>query len=150
METSMKVDMKMKKARALRRAASRGVTLVEVLIVLAIMALIAGSATFLVFPQLTKARVKTAKMDGMTIRKAAEVHINLNGNTSSCPSVQDLVAAKLLEAGKTTDPWGKPYKLVCGDDDLRVLSSGKDGKEGTPDDVADNLPDKEIEKIAEM
>jgi general secretion pathway protein G len=150
METSMKVEMKVKKARALRRAASRGVTLVEVLIVLAIMALIAGSATFLVFPQLTKARVKTAKMDGMTIRKAAEVHINLDGNTGGCPSVQDLVGAKKLESGKTTDPWGKPYKLVCGDDDIRVISSGKDGKEGTPDDVPDNLPDKEIEKIAEM
>jgi general secretion pathway protein G len=144
---SMDISVKMKR---LQRAASRGVTLVEVLIVLAIMALIAGSATLLVFPQLAKARVRTAKMDGQTIRKAAELHRNLDGSADACPSVQDLVSGKKLEAGKTTDPWGKPYKVVCGDDDIRVLSSGKDGKEGTPDDVADNLPDKDIEKIADM
>ncbi len=147
MGMSMDISVKMKR---LQRAASRGVTLVEVLIVLAIMALIAGSATLLVFPQLAKARVRTAKMDGQTIRKAAELHRNLDGTADACPSVQDLVSGKKLEAGKTTDPWGKPYKVVCGDDDIRVLSSGKDGKEGTPDDVADNLPDKDIEKIADM
>lgn len=147
----MEISVKMQRVqRAARRAASRGVTLVEVLIVLAIMALIAGSATLLVFPQLAKARVRTAKMDGQTIRKAAELHKNLDGNADACPSVQDLVSAKKLEAGKTTDPWGKPYKVVCGDDDIRVVSSGKDGKEGTPDDVPDNLPDKDLEKIADM
>lgn len=143
------MDMSLKMKR-LRKKAARGVTLVEVLIVLAIMALIAGSATLLVFPQLAKARVRTAKMDGQTIRKAAELDKNLDGNADACPSVQDLVTRKKIEAGKTTDPWGKPYKVVCGDDDIRVLSSGKDGKEGTPDDVPDNLPDKDIEKIADM
>ena len=137
-----------KVVRSSRRALSRGVTLVEVLIVLAIMALIAGSATLLVFPQLAKARVRTAKMDGQTIRKAAELQKNLDGNAEACPSVQDLVGSKKLEAGKTTDPWGKPYKVVCGDDDIRVMSSGRDGKEGTPDDVPDNVPDKDIPKIA--
>src|SRR5688500_2692268 len=113
MGMSMDISVKMKR---LQRAASRGVTLVEVLIVLAIMALIAGSATLLVFPQLAKARVRTAKMDGQTIRKAAELHRNLDGSADACPSVQDLVSGKKLEAGKTTDPWGKPYKVVCGDD----------------------------------
>jgi general secretion pathway protein G len=141
--------MKVRAARA-KRALSRGVTLVEVLIVLAIMALIAGSATLLVFPKLAQARVKTAKLDGQTIRKAAEIHMNLDGHSEGCPSVQDLVQTKKLEAGKTTDPWGKPYKINCGDDDIRVISSGKDGKEGTPDDVPDNLPDKDVEKIADM
>lgn len=133
-----------------KRALSRGVTLVEVLIVLAIMALIAGSATFVVFPRLAQARVRTAKLDGQTIRKAAEIHKNLDGNLEGCPTVSDLVKSKKLEEGKTNDPWGKPYKINCGEDGIRVMSSGKDGKEGTPDDVPDNLPDKDIEKIAEM
>lgn len=139
-----------KQLKQKRRALSRGVTLVEVLIVLAIMALIAGSATFVVFPRLAQARVKTAKLDGGTIRKAAEIHKNLDGNLEGCPTVADLVKAKKLEEGKTNDPWGKPYKINCTDDGIRVISPGKDGKEGTPDDVPDNLPDKDIEKIADL
>ena len=47
--------------RRLRRAATRGVTLVEVLIVVAIMALIAGGVSFLVLPRYREAQVKTAK-----------------------------------------------------------------------------------------
>ena len=145
------IEMNLRRARArAARAAARGVTLVEVLIVLAIMALISGAAVFAVFPELDKARIKTAKMDGQTIRKATEIHINLEGNTSGCPTVQDLVTAKKLEAGKTSDPWGKPYKINCVDEGIRVISSGKDGKENTPDDVPDNLPDKSIAEIANM
>lgn len=141
--------MKVARARARARAKKRGVTLVEVLIVLAIMALISGGAVFVVFPELAKARVKQARLDGQTIRKVVEIHINLEGNTSGCPTVADMVGAKKLEAGKTNDPWGKPYKINC-DDGIRVTSSGKDGKDGTPDDVPDNLPEKEIPKIADM
>lgn len=139
---------KAKLARASRRVRSRGVTLVEVLIVLSIMALISGAAVFMVFPRFREAQVKTAKLDGATIRKAAQIHIDIDGNTGSCPTVQDLVSSKKLEAGKTTDPWGKPYKIVCGDDDIRVVSSGRDGRENTPDDVPDNVSDKDIPKIA--
>lgn len=141
-------DMRAKRVR-IAKAAKRGVTLVEVLIVLAIMALISGGAVFVVFPELAKARIKSARLDGQTIRKVAEIYINLEGN-AGCPSVQDLVSAKKLEAGRTNDPWGKPYRLSCGDDGVRVISSGKDGKEGTPDDVPDNLPEKDIAKIADM
>ena len=145
METSV---TKAKLARSTRRALSRGVTLVEVLIVLSIMALISGAAVFMVFPRYRQAQVKTAKLDGVTIRKATQIHIEIDGNTGSCPSVQDLVSGKKLEAGKTTDPWGKPYKIVCNDDDIRVISSGRDGKEGSQDDVPDNLPDKDVERVA--
>jgi general secretion pathway protein G len=145
METSV---TKVKLARSSRRALSRGVTLVEVLIVLSIMALISGAAVFMVFPRYRQAQVKTAKLDGVTIRKATQIHIEIDGNTGSCPTVQDLVAGKKLEAGKTTDPWGKPYKIVCNDDDIRVISSGRDGKEGSQDDVPDNLPDKDVERVA--
>ena len=129
------------------RVVARGVTLVEVLIVLAIMSLIAGGAAILVFPQFAKAKVQTAVLDAGTIRKAAELHQNLD-NVEGCPSVQDLVASKKLESGKTNDPWGRPYKVICADGEVHVVSLGKDGKEGTPDDIRDDLKRSDIERIA--
>lgn len=137
------------RASAKRRGA-RGVTLVEVLIVLAIMALISGSAVFLVFPALAEAKIDTAVLSAQTVRKAAELHINIDG-ADGCPTVDDLVNSRKLEKGKTNDPWGTPYKIQCLDgSEIRVSSAGKDKKEGTGDDVKDNMTKAEIKAVAKM
>ncbi|MFO0554893.1 MAG: prepilin-type N-terminal cleavage/methylation domain-containing protein [Polyangiaceae bacterium] len=136
--------------RVLRRQrARRGVTLVEVLIVVAIMAIIAGGATLLVFPQFKKARVEAAKVGAEAVRQAAELYMNTDAEGGACPTVQDLVAAKKLDAKKVDDPWGKPYRVVCEGDDIRVWSNGRDGKEGSPDDVADDFKPSQIKEVAE-
>ncbi len=138
-------------ARRIRRLKkARGVTLVEVLIVLAIMALIAGSAVFLVFPQLAKAKIDTTVLSAQTIKKAAQLYIEIDGATN-CPTVDDLVNAKKLEKGKTMDSWGSPFKIECKEgDEIRVLSAGKDRKEGTPDDVRDDFTKADIQKVANL
>ena len=42
-----------------------------------------------------------------------------------CPTVEQLRAEKELSAAsKITDPWDTPYKIVCGDDDIYVVSFG--------------------------
>lgn len=136
--------------RAQKRSKARGVTLVEVLIVIAIMALIAGSAVFLVFPSLAKARIDTAVLSAQTIRKAAELHKNIDG-ADGCPTVDDLVNSRKLEKGKTNDPWGTPFKIECQEgDEIRVISAGKDKKEGTGDDVRDDFTKADIERVAKL
>lgn len=143
-------DMDIQLARRIRRLRkARGVTLVEVLIVLAIMALIAGSAVFLVFPQLAKAKIDTTVLSAQTIKKAAQLYIEIDGATN-CPTVDDLVNAKKLEKGKTQDPWGSPFKIECKEGDINVLSAGKDRKEGTPDDIRDDFTKADIQKVANL
>ena len=117
---------------------------------LAIMALIAGSAVFLVFPQLAKARIDTAVLSAQTIRKAAELHRNIEG-AEGCPTVDDLVNSRKLEKGKTNDPWGSPFKIQCKEaDEIRVTSAGKDKKEGTADDVSDDFTKADIERVSKL
>ena len=145
----MEMDVRRLRAARVKRTAKRGVTLVEVLIVLSIMALISGGAVLFVFPEFAKAKVKTTRLVGQQIRQATLTYMNVDG-INECPTVQDLTTAKKLEPGRSNDPWGKPYKINCADGEIRVISSGKDGKEGTPDDVPDNLSDKDIPKIADM
>lgn len=136
--------------RWMKRAAVRGVTLVEVLIVVAIMAVIAGGATILVFPQFKKARIKSAVIGASTIKQAADLYQNLNGSADICPTMQDLVTSRSIDAKKTDDPWGSPYKIICLDGEIHVTSPGNDRKDGTPDDVRDDLKPAEVEKLANL
>ena len=57
-----------------------------------------------------------------------------------CPTVELLRDKnELSKSSKITDPWDSPYKIICGDEDITVLSFGPDKKEGTPDDI--RIPD---------
>jgi general secretion pathway protein G len=143
------VTIWVKHLKKARKAAARGVTLVEVLIVVAIMAVIAGGATLLVFPRLKEARIKNAIIGAGVIKKAAEMHMNMGG-ADGCPTIQDLVGAKLIDGSKTDDPWGKPYWLTCGDGgEVKVMSAGNDRQNNTPDDVHDAMKDPDVKKLME-
>ena len=124
---------------ALARAAARGVTLVEVLIVVAIMAMIATGVTVAVIPKFIESQNKSADMNAREVRLAAARWRAVRSD--QCPSVAQLVADKEIDsASKTEDPWGSPYEITCGDDEIFVSSPGRDKKKGTPDDI--NVPAK--------
>ena len=118
----------------LRRAASRGVTLIEILIVLAIVGLIAGGVAVVAVPKYQESQKNQAKIDARTIHPVAEKY--KVDHPGQCPTVEQLRAEKELSAAsKITDPWDTPYKIVCGDDDIYVVSFGPDKKENTNDDI---------------
>lgn len=119
-----------------RRARRRGVTLVEVLIVVAIMALISGGVGFFVLPKYRQAQRDTAATTSKTIRQAASMWRSLKGGPGECPTVSKLIEDKEIDPSSTTqDPWGQPFTITCTEDDVTVSSPGPDGKPGTKDDV---------------
>ncbi|MSP16843.1 MAG: prepilin-type N-terminal cleavage/methylation domain-containing protein [Myxococcales bacterium] len=123
--------------RTIVRAQS-GVTLIEIMIVLAIIALIMG---FLVGPRviayLKEARVKTAWMMSKQFEEAYGKWISDHDDT--CPAaLEDL--AKYTNKKDIKDPWGQDFIMKCGegapeDSEFGVLSRGPDKKEGSEDDV---------------
>jgi general secretion pathway protein G len=120
-----------------------GMTLIEIMIVLAIIALVMG---LLVGPavinQLQKAKVDTAKQMTKQI-EGAYAKWQVDAVDKDCPdSLDDLKPAMGRRKTETIkDPWGHEYVLKCGDqapeecEGFCVLSLGKDGKEGTADDI---------------
>jgi general secretion pathway protein G len=127
-------------ARRLARAAGTaeaGMTLLEVMIVLAIIGIIAGTVGVGLFSRFRSGQVKTAKVQVTEIAHAAEQY--MMDHSSNCPaSLDDMVASKHL-GKKFKDPWGRDFVLRCpgqvNTDGVDVLSSGPDKQEGTADDV---------------
>lgn len=131
----------------MRRAAARGVTLVEVLIVVAIMAVISGGVTLVAFPIYKETRIKLAVQGCQAVRNAAELYQNLEATTDACPTIQDLVTSKKLDGKKISDPWGMDYKVDCSEGEIHAVSAGNDRKFGTQDDIRDDFKDADIKRV---
>ena len=127
-----------KRARRSLRKARRGqsgMTLVEIMIVVIIMARIATAVGMAVLPQLERARVEQTRTDSQTIRSAVELYLAQNPG-GDCPSVTDLVSEHMLNGNTNTqDQWGNEFIVDCEGDDPVVTSNGPDGQSGTEDDV---------------
>jgi general secretion pathway protein G len=116
------------------RQSQRGVTLVEVLIVVAIMAMLAGGVAFAILPKMQETRIKTARQGATELRKMAELWRAETGEP--CPTVSQLKKDKYLDkAAGSEDPWGTTYEIKCDGDDVVVRSPGPDKQEGTKDDI---------------
>jgi general secretion pathway protein G len=121
-------------AKRVSRALERGVTLVEILIVLAIVGLIAGGIAVFAIPKFQQAQKDSTKNSAIALHQAAELW--RTSHTSECPTAERLKAEKeIASTAKITDAWDSPYKIVCEEDSLTVISFGPDKKEGTQDDI---------------
>jgi len=127
-------EVLVRRLRRLRRG--RGVTLFEVLIVVAILAMVAGGVAVFALPRFQDSQKKTAEAGARTIRMAVQQWQAAN-NETSCPTVSQLIQDKQLDSAQNTnDPWGQSYNLNCSDDEVTVMSNGPDKKKGTKDDIA--------------
>jgi general secretion pathway protein G len=117
-----------------RRKRREGMTLVEIMIVVIIMALIATAVGIAVLPQFSKAKVKTAESDVQAIDAAVQLYLMQVGD--ECPTVENLVEEGVLDSSKNTiDPWGNDYAIECEGDNVTVISAGEDEQPGTEDDI---------------
>jgi general secretion pathway protein G len=121
--------------KLLARAAARAVTLIEVLIVVAILSLVSAGVAVAVIPKFRQAQVETATTNAREIRNAVNRWRATRGG-SECPTVSQLVQDKEIDsAAKIDDPWAQPFKIQCTEDDTTVSSPGPDKKENTKDDI---------------
>lgn len=118
------------------RASEAGVTLVEVLIVVAIMAMLAGGVALFALPKFKEAQMSTAKTSAQVIRRAVQDWQRMN-NEITCPTMSQLVEGKHIDsASNMDDPWGQNYVLFCTEDEVFVMSNGPDKKKDTKDDLS--------------
>src|SRR5215471_6256367 len=113
-------EMSRRPERRRRRDRSSGFTMLEIMIVIAIIAALGAGVGVVVFNNFKKAQVKIAK------QRVGEV-------------MQDLVGQKYVTKQAAKDPWGKDFTLRCpgtkDPESADVSSSGPDKQDGTPDDI---------------
>jgi prepilin-type N-terminal cleavage/methylation domain-containing protein len=115
-----------------------GFSLLEIMIVLALIGMIGAGIAVVVNNSFQKAKVKIAKERIKEISQGVTTFM-IDSN-SSCPkSLDDLVAQKYVSRASAKDPWGKEFTLRCpgtnDPDGADVTSSGPDKSDGTADDI---------------
>jgi general secretion pathway protein G len=119
-----------------RRAAQRGMTLIEIMVVVAIISLVLGGIGIMAINRFKDAQVETAHSEVLKIRGAVDQYrVSKRGK---CPkTLQDLKQAGYIDKA-AKDPWGVEYTFKCpGDkDEVDVISAGPDSEMGTADDIA--------------
>ena len=126
-----------------RRALQRGMTLVEIMVVVVIIGLIAGVVSVQVFGQLEDANIKTAQTQIKSVENALDLYrLSNRGYPSTAEGLGVLAAPKsgapvMSEIPK--DPWGNDFIYLypgtqnAGKFDL--MSYGPDGVQGGGDDI---------------
>ena len=110
-------------------------TLVEVLIVVAIMALVAAGVAVAAMGYYQNAKLKTAGINARGVREAVKGWWMKNDD-EKCPTMDDLLKDGILdEDSARKDPWGTSWRIECSGLSVTVSSDGPDRKQGTPDDI---------------
>lgn len=129
------------------RALQRGMNLIEIMIVLAIITMIAGGVAVVAIPKMKESQLKAATTGARVIRSAVSQWRLAENDYATCPTVSQLVQDKQLDAGQeSNDPWGQPYEITCGEDDVSVASAGPDKQAGSNDDIVIPKPSAESEE----
>jgi general secretion pathway protein G len=121
--------------RTAARAASRGLTLVELVIVITIIGVLTAAISIGVLQAQKHANIGAAQTACSTVRQATTMWMSTHPGMD-CPSVDQLKTERDLDTGfSAKDPWGGLYKVSCDADEITCTSPGPDKKDGTDDDI---------------
>jgi general secretion pathway protein G len=120
---------------ARRKHHTRGMTLIEILVVVGLIALIAGAVAVAVVPRWIHGQERMAETNARTIRGAVKTWW-VEHDASTCPELEQLVSDGVLDKDSPhMDPWKNPWKITCADQDVTISSAGPDRMSGTGDDI---------------
>ncbi|MFT3709565.1 MAG: type II secretion system major pseudopilin GspG [Archangium sp.] len=129
-----------RRSKLIRRLANRrrrGMTLIEIIVVITILSLLMAAVGIAVIPQLDQAKVDRAKMDIANINNALKTYYAKKGNYPETGNgLKALVDAQILEK-MPTDPWDHEYIYLNEGGKPVIMSYGKDGTQGGADSDAD-------------
>lgn len=116
--------------------AQRGMTLIEIMVVVAIISLIMGGVGLMAYNRFQDAQLSDAKNQTIQIQQAVEQY--RTAKRGRCPKTMQELKASGFIARVSKDPWGEDYTFTCPGEktSVDVVSSGPDTTPGTDDDIA--------------
>lgn len=132
------------KRQAKRIRKNRGFTLIEVLLVLAILVVVAGAVALNVTSTQDAAYKKMAQSEVARLKNYVKQYQLMVG---TLPSTLDALHAQptdiadpskwtqILDKPLSPDPWGRPYEYKPSGSAFEIRSLGPDGQSNTEDDI---------------
>ncbi|WP_375766566.1 type II secretion system major pseudopilin GspG [Archangium gephyra] len=122
------MTMSDKKTKQQRRR--RGMTLIEIMVVITILGLIMAAVGVAVIPKLDEAKQDTARLDIANIHNALKLYYTKKGKyPDTGTGLKALVDTQNLEK-VPTDPWGNEYVYMNEGGKPVLMSYGADGTQG--------------------
>jgi general secretion pathway protein G len=119
-----------------RYARGRGLTLVELMVVITLIGLLTAAIGVAVFHFLGEGKRKTATIACNHLRATVQAHLAAHGDEAECPTPAAMSAAGELDATfNASDPWGTPYRIECSERETVAVSAGPDRAFGSDDDI---------------
>ena len=120
-----------------QRRRSRGMTLIEIMVVITILGLIAAAVGVAVIPKLEEAKRDTARLDIGSIQNALKLYYTKQGKyPDTATGLKALVDTQNLDK-MPTDPWGNEYVYMNEGGKPVIISYGADGTAGGEGSDAD-------------
>ncbi|MDP3237571.1 MAG: type II secretion system protein GspG [Myxococcales bacterium] len=120
-----------------RKHTRRGMTLIEIIVVITILSLLMAAVGVAVIPQLEQAKVDRAKMDIGNIQNALKTYYAKKGNyPDTGVGLKALVDAQILER-PPLDPWDTEYVYMKEGSTPVIISYGRDKAPGGTETDAD-------------
>lgn len=117
-------------SRKKKQRVPRGMTLVEIMVVIAILGMIAAAISVAVIPKLNEAKQDTARLDIKTIESAMKLYYTKKGSyPDTGTGLRALVDTQNLDK-MPKDPWGREYVYVNEGGKPIITSYGGDGAPG--------------------
>lgn len=119
-----------------QRCARRGFTLIEIVVAIAIIAMVSGGIAVAVIKKKQQADISLTRTNAQEIRAGVKSWW-LTHDSGSCPNIKMLMADGELEKSKSVehDAWQQPWRLKCDESDITVQSNGPDKLPETEDDI---------------
>ncbi|MGQ0507100.1 MAG: type II secretion system protein GspG [Myxococcaceae bacterium] len=125
-----------------RRSAESGMTLIEIMIVIAIMGVMMGVAAVALIPRLHEAKVSTVYQDFKTIDGAMKLYYAKKGKyPDTAQGLKVLVDQQLLEKAPL-DPWGTEYGYLNEGGKPVIVSYGANKESGGSENDQDLFSNK--------
>lgn len=119
------------------RARARGMTLIEIMVVIAILASITAAVAIQVIPRLNEAKRDRALLDLKSLESALTAYYVRTGHhPRSEEGLSALVTARILDE-IPVDPWGMAYLYALENGEPVVTTHGADGAPGGENFEAD-------------